>query len=582
MPAQAGAIASATRNLRSDPLRPRFHSDLRGERWVGSVGEQVGEGSSENRGGTTTTLEGTLLPRADRVSVKGESATVGSLRGIERASSGQDDAILAALDERTREIIQSRRSSAIKRRGWLIRRLLLLADVVGLSVAFLLSEFALEPGAADRRFEHFILFAVFLPLWVIAAKLHGLYDRDEERADYSTTDDVAGVFVLVTIISWLYVAATIALNMAVPDLVRLTVFWGTAVPLIALGRVAVRAQARRHPVYIQNTLIVGAGEVGQLIAWKCLRHPEYGINVVGFLDSEPKERREGLDHLTVLGTSDQLRDVVRCCEIERVVVAFSTETDQQALGLVRSIDDLDVQIDVVPRLFEMVGSAVDVHSVEGLPLIGLRPPHLSRSSMMLKRSFDLALATIGLILLAPLMAVVAGAIKLDTRGQVLFRQLRMGTRGQPFYIYKFRTMISDADSKKHEVVVLNKHARVGGDPRMFKALDDPRVTRVGKFLRRYSLDELPQMINVLKGDMSLVGPRPLILEEDRHVQDWARKRLDIKPGITGPWQVLGRSEIPFGEMVRLDYNYVTRWSLYGDLKLILRTLPAMVREREAY
>ena len=517
------------------------------------------------------------------MSVRGQSLVADSAgQGLEHQAQAVRHAILDALDERTREIIDRRRSSTVKRRGWLIRRLLLLADIVGLSAAFLLSEFAFEPGAADRRLAHFVLFAIFLPLWVVAAKLHGLYDRDEERADYSTTDDVAGVFVLVTLISWLYVVGTIIVNLAVPDLVRMTVFWAAAVPLIAIGRVAVRAGARRHPVYVQNTLIVGAGDVGQLIARKCLNHPEYGMNVVGFLDSEPRERRGDLEHLTVLGTPEHLRDVVTCCEIERVIVAFSTERDEEAVALVRSLDDLDVQVDVVPRLFEVVSSAFDVHSVEGLPLIGLRPPHLSRSSLLLKRSFDLAFATIGIILLAPLMALVAVAIKLDTPGPVFFRQLRIGVGGKPFRIYKFRTMVADADSRKHEIAVLNKHAAAGGDARMFKAVDDPRVTRSGELLRRYSLDELPQLINVLRGDMSLVGPRPLILEEDQHVQDWARKRLDIKPGITGPWQVLGRSEIPFGEMVGLDYTYMTRWSLYGDLKLILRTLPAMVRRREAY
>lgn len=502
---------------------------------------------------------------------------------LQRVTHGGHEAVLAALDDRTREIIDRRRSgSRVARRGWLIRRLLLLADIVGLSAAFLLSEFAFEPGVAERRLAHFVLFLIFLPLWVVAAKVHGLYDRDEERADYSTTDDIAGVFVLVTLISWLYLIGTIVLNLAVPDLVRLTIFWAAAIPFIVLGRVTVRAVARHHPVYLQNTLIVGAGHVGQAIARKFLKHPEYGINVVGFLDTRPAVRHEDVGPLTVLGAPEQIRYVVRSCEIERVVIAFSNEPDDQLVALVRSLDDMDVQVDLVPRLFEVVGKGFDVHSVEGLPLIGLRPPRLSRSSLWLKRALDLTFATAGIVLLAPLMALVALAIKLDSSGPVFFRQLRMGAGGKPFHIYKFRTMIVGADFLKPELAPLNKHARPGGDGRMFKAPDDPRVTRVGRFLRRYSFDELPQLFNVVKGDMSLVGPRPLILEEDQHVQDWARKRLDIKPGITGPWQVLGRSEIPFGEMVGLDYTYVTRWSLQEDLKLILRTLPAMVRRREAY
>jgi lipopolysaccharide/colanic/teichoic acid biosynthesis glycosyltransferase len=177
--------------------------------------------------------------------------------------------------------------------------------------------------------------------------------------------------------------------------------------------------------------------------------------------------------------------------------------------------------------------------------------------------------------LAPLLAAIALAIRLDSKGPVFFRQVRMG-RGGTFRIWKFRTMIADADERKHEVAHLNKHLANGGDPRMFKITNDPRVTRVGAFLRRYSLDELPQLFNVVTGEMSLVGPRPLILDEDQYIDSWGRQRLDLKPGITGQWQVLGRTEIPFEEMVKLDYLYVTSWSLFTDLKLILRTVPVLV------
>jgi lipopolysaccharide/colanic/teichoic acid biosynthesis glycosyltransferase len=175
--------------------------------------------------------------------------------------------------------------------------------------------------------------------------------------------------------------------------------------------------------------------------------------------------------------------------------------------------------------------------------------------------------------------LVALAIKLDSKGPVIFRQVRMGCGEQTFRIFKFRTMTADADNRKAEVAHLNQHLSNGGDPRMFKIPNDPRETRVGRFLRRYSLDELPQLINVVRGQMSLVGPRPLILDEDQHIECWGRQRLNLKPGITGPWQVMGRTEIPFEEMVRLDYLYVTDWSLLNDSKLILKTLPAIVRTR---
>jgi lipopolysaccharide/colanic/teichoic acid biosynthesis glycosyltransferase len=192
------------------------------------------------------------------------------------------------------------------------------------------------------------------------------------------------------------------------------------------------------------------------------------------------------------------------------------------------------------------------------------------------------LAAAGLTILSPLLIAVAILIKLDSAGPVFFRQVRMGEGEQTFRIFKFRTMVVDADDRKAQVAHLNMHARNGGDPRMFKVPNDPRITRIGGFLRRTSIDELPQLLNVLHGEMSLVGPRPLILEEDRCVLEWARKRLNLKPGITGLWQVLGRSDIPFDEMTRLDYLYVTNWSLAEDLKLIFLTFPSLFRRRAAY
>jgi lipopolysaccharide/colanic/teichoic acid biosynthesis glycosyltransferase len=183
-------------------------------------------------------------------------------------------------------------------------------------------------------------------------------------------------------------------------------------------------------------------------------------------------------------------------------------------------------------------------------------------------------------LLSPLFALIALRIKLEAPGPVFFRQERIGWRGRRFRIYKFRSMYIDADQRKHDFGALNKHAEDG--PTMFKIREDPRVTPFGRTLRKWSLDELPQLINVVRGEMSLVGPRPLIIEEDRHIVGHGRRRLDLTPGLTGLWQVVGRSDIPFAEMVTLDYLYVTNWSLWGDLKLLARTLPAVTRRRGCY
>jgi lipopolysaccharide/colanic/teichoic acid biosynthesis glycosyltransferase len=203
------------------------------------------------------------------------------------------------------------------------------------------------------------------------------------------------------------------------------------------------------------------------------------------------------------------------------------------------------------------------------------PPILSRSSQVLKRSLDMAVSSASLVFFAPVMALIAVAIRLDSAGPILFRQTRVGQDGRRFTLAKFRTMMPDTDEQVAEL--MGKSV----DPDWLIIDDDPRVTRVGRFLRRTSLDELPQFWSVLKGEMSMVGPRPLSERDDRGVQGWARHRLDLVPGLTGYWQVLGRTTIPFREMIEIDYAYVTNWSLWLDLKLLIRTVPAVLRRRGA-
>ena len=467
------------------------------------------------------------------------------------------------------------------RRGWLVRRMLVIADLVGLTLAFLAATFFFDQTARSDAVAsniEILVFCLSLPAWVVVAKLYGLYDFDEERTDHSTADDLVGVLHLVTVGSWLFFAFAAVTHRADPGFARLLGFWLFAIVAITAGRAIARGVARRHLAYVQNTIIVGAGDVGQLVAKKLRQHPEYGLNLVGFVDDQPKTRSEGLTDIALLGGLEQLPQMVQILDVERVIVAFSNDSHEEMLDLIRSLKDLDIQIDLVPRFFEVIGTNVGIHTAEGLPLIGLPALKLSRSSHVMKRAMDLAFSITGLVLLSPVFLAVAVWIKLDSRGPVFFRQLRMGSGDQTFEILKFRTMAVDADERKQDLAALNKH--VNGDPRMFKIPNDPRVTRSGKVLRRFSIDELPQLWNVVRGQMSLVGPRPLILEEDLHVVDWRRQRLNLKPGITGLWQVLGRDDIGFEEMVRLDYVYVTTWSLLNDMKLVLRTIPALYRARE--
>ena len=436
---------------------------------------------------------------------------------------------------------------ALRRRGWLMRRLLLIADLVGLLSAFLLALVLVSPNPAvdvvNTRWE-VALFVASLPLWVLLARMHGLYDRDEERTDHSTVDDIFGVLQMVSIGTWGFVAVTEIIGLPHPNLTRLVVFWAIAIVLIPLLRAVARVLGRRNAAYIQNVIIVGSGQVARLLANKIGNHPEYGLKIVGFVDRDGRASpANGNQPLDLLGSTSDLAGLVKAHSVHRVAIAFSTDSHEQTLAVIRSIQDSDVQIDIVPRMFEVLGTNAQLHTIEGIPLVGLPIPQLSDSERFLKRSFDTLGAAAGLILLSPLLLIASISIAIDSRGPILFRQVRMGAHGRTFHVLKFRTMVHDAESRKADVAHMNMHR--DADARMFKVPSDPRVTRVGAFLRRWRIDELPQLINVIRGEMSIVGPRPLILDEDQHVEAWARKRLDLKPGMTGLWQVLGASDIPF-------------------------------------
>ena len=268
--------------------------------------------------------------------------------------------ISGTLDERTLEILARRREASRRiRRGWLVRRALVLADLVGLGIAFLAASAIFgDPNGSDavRPQIEMLVFALTLPAWVVVAKLYGLYDLDEERTDHSTTDDLVPVLHLVTVGSWLFFAITSVTRTADTSLPRLFVFWLFAIIFITAGRVVARTIARRTMSYVQNTIIVGAGDVGQLVAKKLRHHPEYGLNLVGFVDDQPKDRLASLNDLALLGGPEQLPRLVRVLDVERVIVAFSNDSHEEMLDLIRSLKDLDIQIDLVPRFFEVIGT----------------------------------------------------------------------------------------------------------------------------------------------------------------------------------------------------------------------------------
>ncbi len=496
------------------------------------------------------------------------------------------DLLRGIIDDRTREIVERRRAIGVgRRRGWLVRRALVVADVVGLLVALLVPAALFGIGGAGTdhlgKFGEYLLFAVSFPAWVLAAKLSGLYDKDEERADHSTVDDFSGVFNLVTVIAWLLFAATYLLRFATPAFSKIMVFWGVAVVAIPLTRAIGRAYCRRQVHYLQNAVIVGAGPIGQLIARKMMQHPEYGINVVGFVDSDEQTRRDDLEHLAHLGGFENLESIVGTLEVERVMIAFPDEGHERTLELVRRARELNVQVDVVPRLFESVGPSAGIHTVEGLPLVSLPPARLSRSSLALKRTIDKAGALTGLIVAAPFFAYAAWRIKRESPGPVFFRQRRLGMDMRAFTVLKFRTMRVDTDEAPHREFIkrtMSRDALLEGNG-IFKLERSDAVTPFGRWLRRTSLDELPQLINVLRGEMSLVGPRPCIPYEVEEFEPHHFERFLVPQGLTGLWQVTARASSTFGEALDMDVAYARSWSLGLDLALLFKTPIQLLRPK---
>lgn len=491
------------------------------------------------------------------------------------------------LDARAREVLARRRERGPARgRGWVVRRALVAADLSGLALAFAVTVVAFGGrGLGDRveAFEEFALFLATLPAWVVVAKLHGLYDRDEDRADHSTVDDVVSVLHLVTIGTWLLYAGAWITGLAEPELTRVAGFWAVSIALVCSGRALARTWCRRSVNYLQNTVIVGAGDVGQLIGRKLLQHPEYGINLIGFIDADPKARRPGLEHVALLGGPEKLDEIVETFDVERIMFAFSNEPVDSMLARIRGLRDREIQIDLVPRLYEAVGPRVGVHTIEGIPLVGLPPLRLTRSSRMLKRALDVAGALLALVLMSPLIAYIALRVRHDSPGPILFRQTRLGADMKEFTAFKFRTMKVDADPAVHRDYIkeiMSSGAAVGANG-LYKLDRSDAVTSFGRWLRKTSLDELPQLINVLRGEMSLVGPRPCLAYETENFASHHFERFLVPAGITGYWQVAARANSTFGEALEMDVAYARGWSLGLDLRLLFRTPIQVLRQRRA-
>jgi len=454
----------------------------------------------------------------------------------------------------------SRGQHAVLRREAIFRRTLAFADMLAAAMALALSVSLSEGGFAW-------LTLLTVPLIIVASKANGLYDRDGLLLNKTTLDEAPALFQCATLCTLLVVLVNPTISDSGMGAREIVVLWGA----LAVFGLAARHVARRACTKLtdgERCLFVGSDASYERLRVK-LANGGTRASIVGRMvlpsHAEP----------VIAGDLTQsLHALIADLQVHRVIIEPSDELPTITLDFIREAKTSGLRISLLPRVLEVVGAAIAVDDIEGLALLGVSRFGMSRSNRRLKRGFDIAFATLGLLCMTPLLALIAALIKLDSPGRVIFRQTRIGRDGIPFEIWKFRTMVSGADEMKAQLGARNQ-AAAG----LFKIHDDPRVTRVGRWLRRTSLDELPQFVNVLKGQMSIVGPRPLILDEDCLITGLDRRRLYLTPGMTGRWQIGGSSRIPLAEMVKLDYLYVANWSLWTDVTILLRTVPYVLRRR---
>lgn len=335
---------------------------------------------------------------------------------------------------------------------------------------------------------------------------------------------------------------------------------------------------------VDRVLLVGDGQDSRRLMHAIVGHPWLGYRLVGYIGDEGHGdvvavgTESGIAVARRAGSYGDLGLAVRELDIDEVIIVEEQRSPAEIVELVNQCRESVVQFRVVPNLLQISLDRVDISDINGVPTIGIRDGSIGGWNAVLKRSIDLLVSLFGLAILAIPMAIVAILIRIDSNGSVFYTQTRLGKQGRPFTMYKFRCMVTDADQKWSELVQNTQ----GADRRLFKDPNDPRLTRVGKTLRQLSLDELPQLWNILRGDMSLIGPRPPLPKEVVEYEDWQKQRLLVRPGLTGLWQVSGRSDLTFDEMIHLDLYYAENWSAWLDLKIMLRTIPAVLLRRGAY
>ncbi|MDO8689491.1 MAG: sugar transferase [Dehalococcoidia bacterium] len=455
-------------------------------------------------------------------------------------------------------------------------------DFLAVNLAFVaayLMRYVLEIGRGVAE-GSFVAWTDFLPIqFGMAAVLtlsnaaSGIYNRNSE----SILDDASAILGA-TSVGAMFTLAVVFMTQGYAYSRLLFIYaWLISFGLLLLTRSVRQAMLsvmRSKGIGLRNVLVVGGDQLGKMVMNLMASEPGRGYRAVGFLCDVSNG---DYGRFKWLGPVSNLGEVLRHEDVDEVFIAAPAASRGRVMDITVHCQREQVPFKIVPDLFEMSLSGVDINDLGGIPLISMRESSIQGVNLFLKRAMDLSISVLVLLVTSPILLLVALAIKLDSRGPVLFTQERLGRCGKPFKIYKFRSMKAEAEKEVAKLVNLNE-----AEGPLFKIREDPRLTRVGRWLRRVSLDELPQLFNVLKGDMALVGPRPPLASEVGLYQEWHRKRLEAAPGVTGLWQVSGRSELPFDEMVMLDIYYIENWSPGLDAKILLRTLPAVLSGRGAY
>jgi exopolysaccharide biosynthesis polyprenyl glycosylphosphotransferase len=461
--------------------------------------------------------------------------------------------------------------SGSRRRGAMLRRLLATGDLAAIFAALCVATAVTQTTDVAKLFWALL----FTPAWLLTIKLHGLYDNDHRRIRHSTLDELPSL-ISASALGTIVLDGLLWLSPAGPLSAKSAIIVGVGAVLACFVSRAVLRFAWHRLTGVATGIVVGPATIADVVARRIATHPEARLRLVGYLSApRDKDRRAALPRL---GSIEEISRVARRYQVERVVVAEQEEmSERDAEHLIEECKVAGLGLTFLPRHYGLLGPGIELNRLAELPVLDFRFSDPPRSTLAMKRGLDVLVSGLMLTVLSPLLLLIAAYIVIDSGTPVFFRQRRAGKEGMPFTVLKFRTMVVDAEDRLAELVDLEEL-----DEPAFKIPDDPRVTRAGRLLRRTSLDELPQLINVLRGDMSLVGPRP---EEEAVValyDERQRIRLAVKPGLTGPMQVYGRGDLTFEERLAMERDYLDNLSVAGDLAILLRTPRAIVRGEGAY